>query len=88
MKEKEKTLAALVKHNKILVGCTYTAATNGEIVSYGHALPDGKGIHEVGRAKISRAKKWLRRLDPADTLFEPWLLATCYDVNRGGGPVI
>lgn len=67
---------AVLLENGAIIGEALTAATNGSVVSYGKALPGG-GLHEVGRAKISRnaRKLWL-----SDLFGMP-----LYDVNDGGG---
>lgn len=53
-----KSPAYLIR-NGLPVAIADTAAKNGEVVSFGFEVLDGC-IHEVGRAKVSRAKKWDR----------------------------
>jgi hypothetical protein len=67
--------AALVRNGQV-IGEAFTSATNGSIVSYGKALPGG-GIHEYGRAKVSREKKKMAIVDMVNL--------QRYDVNDGGG---
>ena len=79
---KTQRYAALVRNGQV-IGEAFTAATNGSIVSYGKALPGG-GIHEYGRAKVSREKKKLAtahdiRWNDGDGQLKR------YDVNDGGG---
>jgi hypothetical protein len=79
---KIKSWAVLIRYGRP-IGIALTAATNGSIVSYGAALVDPVtempgGIHEVGRAKISRVKKLLNDGFLFDSL-------PVYDVNDGGG---
>jgi len=77
----EKSHAYLIRDN-YPVAIANTSARNGETVTYGSVLPNGC-IHAIGRAKVSRAKKW-RRYDPA---FGGKTLEFVY-VNRGGGAPI
>ena len=74
--------AVLIRHGRP-IGLAKTAATTGSIVSYGRSLVDPVtdmpgGIHAVGRAKISRAKKLLNDGFLFDSL-------SLYDVNDGTG---
>ena len=73
-----KKLAALVD-GKYIVGYTYTAAKNGDVVSYGDLISENGPLHQVGRAKVSRNKRLLRDIEKNYTE---------YAVNYGGGPAI
>jgi hypothetical protein len=53
-----KSTAYLIRNGRP-VAIADTAAKNGEVVSFGFELLDDC-IHEVGRATVSRAKKWDR----------------------------
>lgn len=53
------TLAILVSNSMGIIGTCKTTARNGAVVSYGTQLKDGN-LLEVGRAKISRSKKYLQ----------------------------
>lgn len=59
------------------VGLAKTSATAGDTVCYGETLSSG-GLHEFGRAKVSRAKKYLDNLPLLDSL-------PLFAVNFGGG---
>lgn len=72
---KQATIAALIKSGRI-IGWALTAASNGDIVSYGDDL--GNCIHELGRARVSRGNRWLRLISEDDSLPR-------YAVNIGGG---
>lgn len=70
-----KSPAYLIR-NGIPVAVAYTAARSGEVVSFGFDVLDGgRCIHEVGRAKVSRAKKWARWAPGLEFAY----------VNYGGG---
>ena len=59
------------------VGLAKTSATAGDIVCYGETL-EGGGLHEFGRAKVSRARKYLDNLSLLNSL-------PLFAVNFGGG---
>lgn len=70
-----KSPAYLIR-NGLPVAIAFTSAKNGDVVSYGFEVLDhGRCIHEVGRAKVSRAKKWARWAAGLEQAF----------VNYGGG---
>lgn len=74
MKTSNPTLAYLIRGGRV-AAIARTSAKSGETVCYGFTVLD-KCIHQVGRATVSRAKKW-----------EHYYLA-CEDrafVNYGGG---
>jgi len=72
----KKTQAVLIEAGRP-VAQTETTARGGDVVSYGKALRDG-GIHEYGRAKVTRAKKYLGDGELIEAL-------PSVDVNFGGG---
>lgn len=69
-----KTSAYLIRAGRV-VAIADTAAKSGDVVSYGFTVLDDC-IHEVGKAKVSRAKKWDR--------YEPINEDRAF-VNYGGG---
>ena len=73
----EKTLAAIISGGQF-IGLAYTEIASGEPVCYGHE--HGSSIVQIGRGKISRAKKWMTD--------EHVAFAPRYVVNQGGGPAI
>jgi hypothetical protein len=96
---KAKRHAVLLRNNRV-IGVAFTAATNGSIVSYGTALVDPvtempAGIHEFGRAKISRnavkmksvlsVRKPRPAVHEADLTYASGYCVPEYDVNDGGG---
>ena len=79
--ETQKTLAVLV-HAGVVVAQANTSARAGEVVSYGWDRA-GDAIHEVGRARVSRAKRYLDDIELMLSLEDRVAL-----VNRGGGKPI
>ena len=74
----EKSTAVLIRAG-VVVAYTNTTAKNGDVVSYGWKCI-GNAIHEVGKAKVSRAKKYL---DDAELMFK--LEEKFAFVNYGSG---
>lgn len=76
----QKSLAVLISAERVIAQC-YTTAKNGDLVSYGFKKTDDGKLLEIGKAKVSRAKKYLSdhdlmyRLDMQDDAF----------VNKGFG---
>jgi hypothetical protein len=62
------------------VGLARTSAAAGDTVCYGVALKTG-GLHQLGRAKISRAKKYMDDAFLLDSL-------EVFQINLGGGTPI
>lgn len=58
MNQSAKTQAVIVR-NGIVVAQVVTAAKNGEVVSYGFHKATGGSLVETGKAKISRAQKYI-----------------------------
>ena len=79
----EKTFAYLIdpKNPALLIGWTKTTAKGGELVSYGEWLPEKEIFHEIGRAKVTRNKKYTKHFQ----VLEDGETACQYDVNYGGG---
>lgn len=77
----EKTIAVLIR-NEIAIAHTYTSARNDNVVSYGWRLVDD-AILQVGRAKISRSKKYLGNRELMFSLEDKFAF-----VNYGGGDPI
>lgn len=85
----EKSMAYLIRDGR-LVATAETSAKSGEVVSYGFTELDNC-IHEVGRAKVSRAKKWERIEQGSshrDEDGEWWPGVPHALVNYGGGAPI
>ncbi len=81
-----KTTAAILRSG-MLVGCCETSLRAGEQVSYGSIL--GNSIHEVGRGKLSRARKWLCAIERDLHLSAGGERTVAdYAVNQGGGPAV
>lgn len=79
--ETKKTRAVLVQAGQV-VAQTYTTARAGDTVSYGWERAGG-AIHAVGRARVSRAKRYLNDNELMLSLEDKVAL-----VNRGGGEPI
>lgn len=79
--EAQKSEAVLV-HAGVVVAMAVTSARAGEVVSYGWERV-GNAIHEVGKARVSRAKRYLNDAELMLSLEDRVAL-----VNRGGGEPI
>lgn len=78
-----KTEAVLIRAGRV-VARTTTAARAGDVVNYGWArCAGGSAIHEVGTAKVSRARKYLLDNDLMLSLDDKEAF-----VNNGGGAPI
>ena len=75
-----KTTAVLLRAGCVVAQCK-TAARGGEVLSYGFERVRGGALLELGRAKVSRAQKYLGDRE---------LMASLETaiVNRGGGPEV
>jgi hypothetical protein len=73
-----RTIAAL-RHAGRVIGYTYTTAKGGDVVSFGKALESG-GIHEYGKATVTRARAALHAIHEAEL--------PRFDVNFGGGKAL
>ncbi len=75
-----KTTAVLIRAGRAVAQCE-TAARDGDVLSYGFERVRGGALLEIGRAKVSRARKYLgdaELMSALDTAI----------VNRGGGPEV
>ena len=79
--EIQKTEAVLI-HAGVVIARTKTSARSGAIVSYGWDRV-GKAIHEIGKARVSRAKGYLENQELMLSLEDRVAL-----VNLGGGEPI
>jgi len=77
------TRAYLIRNNRP-VATTMTTVRNGESVAYGFVNLGGC-ILQIGRAKISRAAKWLRHDAEYSVLGKTF---ECAHINYGGGSPI
>lgn len=76
--EAKKSEAVLIRSGAV-VARAFTAARSGAVVSYGWDRA-GNAIHEIGRAKVSRAKRYLEDKELMLSLVDRVAI-----VNSGGG---